>query len=429
LESAEESLLQIEHFSVEGLFGRLSHSIDFPTPKENSGAPSVVILYGRNGIGKTTVLRMLDGLLRLDFNIFRRIPFQSCLLQFDSGQRIEIIPNQEDRLTSLEVSYGNIRASLHPRKPGGVNEQEKQRVETFRNAFFRDTESVTFEFIDTERLQLQRNEDEAAEKALVLRSNVHPASIRGVRNPKAKFLELPYSLAERVSRFIREAQINYRAFFSTTEADLFPRIIARLTSEKPTAYETSEIRERFDKIHRYDKLNDRFGLGPDHWDYEQMMQALDQLSTQSGANRQYALTVLGSYVEQLESRVAERNLIADRLRTFERLMKHFWKDKSVAIHRRRGLEIRLESGELLEEKQLSSGEFHLLLLMVAALGTRRRGTIIAIDEPEMSMHIEWQRQLVPALVECASKADPLLIFATHSPDLSASLPQAMVELK
>lgn len=67
--------------------------------------------------------------------------------------------------------------------------------------------------------------------------------------------------------------------------------------------------------------------------------------------------------------------------------------------------------------------------MVAALVTRRRGTVIAIDEPEMSMHIAWQRRLVPALVECASGAEPLFIFATHSPDVASSFPQALVELR
>src|SRR5262249_44580999 len=87
------------------------------------------------------------------------------------------------------------------------------------------------------------------------------------------------------------------------------------------------------------------------------------------------------------------------------------------------------AGTALTERRLSSGEFHLLFLMVAALVTHRRGTVIAIDEPEMSMHIAWQRKLVPALLECASRAEPLFIFATHSPDLAASFPDAMVELQ
>lgn len=176
-------------------------------------------------------------------------------------------------------------------------------------------------------------------------------------------------------------------------------------------------------------MNERLGLEPDRWDYGQMMTLLGTLSLRTGGGGQQALTVLGSYVEQLESRSAERALVADRLLTFERLMKELLEYKTVSIDPRKGLLIQSEFGQVLEEENLSSGEFNLLFLMVAALVTRRRGTVIAIDEPEMSMHIAWQRKLVPALVECASKANPLFIFATHSPDLAASFPDAMTELK
>jgi len=36
--------------------------------------------------------------------------------------------------------------------------------------------------------------------------------------------------------------------------------------------------------------------------------------------------------------------------------------------------------------------------------------------------------LLPALLECASNAEPLFIFATHSPDMAAAYPEAMIEL-
>lgn len=187
------------------------------------------------------------------------------------------------------------------------------------------------------------------------------------------------------------------------------------------------LRDRFDAVYTRDKMNERFGLEPDRWDHDQMMAVLENLSKQKES--QHALTVLGAYIEQLESRSSQRALVADRLRTFERLMTGFFGDKVVTMDPKRGLIIKSDSGDMLEEGQLSSGEFHLLLLMVAALVTKRRGTVIAIDEPEMSMHIAWQRKLIPALVECASKANPLFILATHSPDLAASYSQAMVELK
>ena len=46
--------------------------------------------------------------------------------------------------------------------------------------------------------------------------------------------------------------------------------------------------------------------------------------------------------------------------------------------------------------------------------------MIAIDEPEMSMHISWQNKLVKALLKISSKANPQFIFATHSPDIAAN---------
>jgi predicted ATPase len=232
-----------------------------------------------------------------------------------------------------------------------------------------------------------------------------------------------------VKAFIQEAQVNYRTFFSSREPDLFPRIIERLTSEEaPQIYDINSLRRRVQDIHLKAKQNDRLGLEADRWDFPQLMAQLDKLAPRSGEGLQQALTVLGSYVEQLESRAAERGLVADRLLTFEALMKEFIEDKTVLIDPKLGFKITTASGQALEEHQLSSGEFHLLFLMVASLVTRRRGTVIAIDEPEMSMHLAWQRALIPALVRCASNAQPLFIFATHSPDLAASYPEALKRL-
>ena len=54
--------------------------------------------------------------------------------------------------------------------------------------------------------------------------------------------------------------------------------------------------------------------------------------------------------------------------------------------------------------------------------------MIAIDEPEMSMHLKWQRKLIRALIECASKAEPQFVFATHSPDIAADYNNEMISL-
>jgi predicted ATPase len=183
-----------------------------------------------------------------------------------------------------------------------------------------------------------------------------------------------------------------------------------------------EIREAVERVHVQDRVSSRLGLRSDRWDYDRLTKIInrDQLDS-------HALTVLSTYVDFLTSRSQARELVAERLITFENVMSEFLLDKRVRVSGKRGFEIR--SGDsLLNETQLSSGEFQLLYLMVAALTTRRTGTVLAIDEPEISMHISWQRKLVRNLIKCASRAAPQIVLATHSPEVATEFSGNMVEL-
>jgi hypothetical protein len=120
-------------------------------------------------------------------------------------------------------------------------------------------------------------------------------------------------------------------------------------------------------------------------------------------------------------------LIANRLVQFENIMDEFLVGKSVKINSRDGLSIIGTSGTL-TERNLSSGEFHFLYMMVAALLCQRTGTIIAIDEPELSLHVSWQRRLVSGLSKCAAGASPLFFLATHATAISANHKYAVQQL-
>jgi AAA domain, putative AbiEii toxin, Type IV TA system len=244
------------------------------------------------------------------------------------------------------------------------------------------------------------------------------------RNPRARTESPTVNLAEKVRTFISEAQLNYRAFFSSREPDLFPRILQHLTDRSLETVSAKDMLTRLEAIKQQDENIARFGLEPDRWSFKD----LQQFVRKAGKRPKFksALNALSAYIEVLESRAAERMLVASRLLVFERLMAEFFEAKRVCVDARAGLNIVTDAGMMLSEDKLSSGEFHLLYLMVAALTTKRRGTIIAIDEPEMSMHISWQRKLIRALVTCASGAEPQFIFATHSPDIAAEFEQQMV---
>ena len=183
---------------------------------------------------------------------------------------------------------------------------------------------------------------------------------------------------------------------------------------------------RINLLSTRDLSTKRFGLEPERWNKNKLTEVLKKPSD-TKKNSQ-ALMLIDSYLEYLESKVEQRELITNRLKTFEETIAKFITDKIIKIDSKDGLSIQTDQGTSLRESQLSSGEYHLLFLMVSALATKRRGTVIAIDEPEMSMHISWQRKLVEAILKCTSMAQPQLILATHSPDIAAEFPDNLINL-
>ena len=62
---------------------------------------------------------------------------------------------------------------------------------------------------------------------------------------------------------------------------------------------------------------------------------------------------------------------------------------------------------------LSSGEKQLLRLLIECLGAQ--GDCIVIDEPELSLHIDWQNDLIEAMRVVNPNLQ--IILATHSPEI------------
>jgi ABC-type cobalamin/Fe3+-siderophores transport system ATPase subunit len=411
--------MQLAEFSVEGLFGRYNHRIPLPTTADEDPTVSLVVLHGLNGVGKTTVLRMLDGFMRLDFNTFRAVPFKRSELTFSTGQKIMV--SKRGSGAPLSVAFGTHKVRLHPQHAGALEEEGQEAVERFREEFFAATARINFELIEATRAGLRSGLSREDVEELIARG----LSTRVLRQLQGRE-DGPQALAEKVKRFIADAQLDYRRFFTSTGPDLFPKIINTLSEGGGSSYEANELIESLTKIHKQDEQNARLGLEHSDWNYDQIMQILRGLEGKPRGND--ALIVLGVYTDALVSQAQARQLVADRLLAFERIMGEFLADKGVLTNATEGLEIRAEDGSRLTERQLSSGEYHLLYLMVSALTTRRRGTVLAIDEPELSMHIQWQRKLIRNLIECASRAAPQFILATHSPDIAADYRSALQEM-
>ena len=83
-----------------------------------------------------------------------------------------------------------------------------------------------------------------------------------------------------------------------------------------------------------------------------------------------------------------------------------------------------EPEEAIESDKLSAGEKQLLSFL--CYNTFSENTAIFIDEPELSLHVDWQRLLLPTLLE--QETGNQFFIATHSPFIYAKYPDKEILL-
>ena len=70
-------------------------------------------------------------------------------------------------------------------------------------------------------------------------------------------------------------------------------------------------------------------------------------------------------------------------------------------------------GETLVPYQLSSGEKQILAILLTVLVEDNQPYVLFMDEPEVSLHIEWQKRLIDLCIELNPNVQ--IILTTHSP--------------
>ena len=70
-------------------------------------------------------------------------------------------------------------------------------------------------------------------------------------------------------------------------------------------------------------------------------------------------------------------------------------------------------GETISPYMLSSGEKQMLVILLTALVQENSHCVMLMDEPEISLHIEWQQQLISLIRTLNPNAQ--IILCTHSP--------------
>jgi predicted ATP-binding protein involved in virulence len=105
--------------------------------------------------------------------------------------------------------------------------------------------------------------------------------------------------------------------------------------------------------------------------------------------------------------------LSQKKKRFQDLIDELFSDTGKRIVRTEN-EIRFtQIGEMLLPYQLSSGEKQLLIILLTVLVEDDQPYILFMDEPEVSLHIEWQKRLIDLVLELNPNVQ--LIMTTHSP--------------
>ena len=109
----------------------------------------------------------------------------------------------------------------------------------------------------------------------------------------------------------------------------------------------------------------------------------------------------------------EAQQLSEPKKRFQDLIDDLFKDTGKKIVRTEN-EIRFSQiGETLVPYQLSSGEKQMLVILLTVLVEDQQPYVLFMDEPEVSLHVDWQERLIDIILQMNPNVQ--IILTTHSP--------------
>jgi len=128
----------------------------------------------------------------------------------------------------------------------------------------------------------------------------------------------------------------------------------------------------------------------------------------------YQVNIGNRIIEELQQgNMDAAQHLSESKKRFQDIVDDLFKDTGKKIIRTEN-EIRFSQiGETLLPYKLSSGEKQILVILLTVLVEDQQPYVLLMDEPEVSLHIEWQKQLIDLILELNPNVQ--IILTTHSP--------------
>jgi len=411
----------IREIQIKDLFGHYNYSLKIPSIERNA-LSTVGILYGDNGSGKTTILKLLFHLLSPNIDRGHRskisnIPFSKISVLFSdkviitAGRRGNMLtgsftvelkkPNQSPLKAKFEATGG--RGIKRYTKEGIdlYNEIEKLGLSIFFLTDLRTLESNEFEQVPEEPEFIEKWDREMKKR---YRFDVNDRRDSTLNQSLEQTTTLIHrSLIEASSRGDVEAQSIYANIVENIDNLTFRPAIDTFTPINKLKKELKELEKRstvFTELGLTSKINIR-----------SFYKGLNKTTKKS---LPFVERVVRSFIDGQLARLNALEKLKVMLVRFLSQINSFFVDKKIKIKISEGISIISDYGENLKTEMLSSGEKQLLLLLLNILIAGETASLFIIDEPEISLNVKWQRKLIDALVDITQGSQCQFLFATHS---------------
>jgi predicted ATPase len=450
---------RVKQIATKRLFGLYDHKVPLHLDDR------VTIIHGANGVGKTILLRLVHALFSQDYAFLMSVPYEEVEITLDDGTQLTIQnighfkpPRPRDLL-------------LDPRDLAEIKERrgiaitvtapssERSFVEVHADQFSYERWASRFEastpwireiapeiYYDSRSeatysaAELWKAYSELSEGSTPLTIEI-PAGIQtAIAKVRTYLVE-----AQRLVRFGTRLSRNPRR----PEVGPTPTV---LTDAQELA---AKLKDAFSQYGRESqKLDQSFPQRLFSWQPTMATQQIQALlkEVQEDQEKLSALGVLDTaqsnpfspallagtntakldlmelFVRDSKEKLKPLLEFASRVEPLLSSINSKFKNKSVRLDRERGLLAKgLDGGEIRPD-QLSSGEQHEIVLLFHLLFRVSKDTLVLIDEPELSLHIDWQRQFLPELLNIAGGAQIDALVATHSPSIVGERDDLMIDL-
>ena len=377
---------------VKKLFGLYDYEIGLNTNSKIS------ILIGPNGCGKTTLLKivrfMLSGIG--DSNEIAKVPFGSITCVFANGRK-----------KKLQNSNGKLSYFIDDKK---VESFEKIAFSQLENLFFR------VELITAQRLlgKVADNVDEQNENNMSV----------------SQYIDTISRIKDNFKHFCEETEKAYNENNSRQEHHLFNRYVRSETDELDDLVfekEWNDFSKRRYECEENKALNSKFSAhrldndGTELYnlfhnnDYNEYND--DIIKLYKNGNKKEFLCL---YLKMFKYTLYCTEKAHKKTMMFQRIINDRFKITQKQLQYRFG-EMYLTIGEGKNKKEipldvLSSGEKNDFIMFYNLIFNCKNSKVF-IDEPAISLHIEWQERFINDLSEICEMNNIQALVATHSPNI------------